>query len=221
MRDRRNARLAEVAAARLGHVAVALEPVWHRHNASAVLRTADALGVHHVHLVGEPRFEPSRGPSKGAGRWLALHRHDTPADAIAAIREAGMALWVADLPDEDTPVVPPSAVPVGRPLCLWLGAELQGVCAEARAAADGVVTLPMRGMSQSLNVGVAGAMILHELVRRSVATHGDGALLPAEGRAALLANWIAREDAAIDAEAARQAALEALGEVLQWTVREP
>ena len=54
----------------------------------------------------------------------------------------------------------PEAIPVDRPVCLWFGAELVGVSDAARAAADGVVQLPMMGFAQSLNVSVAAALAL-------------------------------------------------------------
>ena len=93
----REGRLAQVAGARLAHVACAVEHVYHRHNTSAILRTCDALGVHHVHLVGPRGFRASKGPARGADRWLALHRHERTEEAVEAIRSAGYALWVADL----------------------------------------------------------------------------------------------------------------------------
>src|SRR5687767_4376598 len=129
---------------RLGHVRCAVEAVYHRHNVSAILRTCDSLGLHRVHLVGAPGRDVSRGAARGAERWLELCTHPDPADAIRAIREAGCRLYVADLGERS---VPPEEVPLDRPVCLWFGAELVGVSEVARAAADGVVTVPMRGMA--------------------------------------------------------------------------
>lgn len=183
----------EVLGQRLAHVHCAVEAVYHRHNVSAILRTCDALGVHTVHLVGSPGMKVSKGPARGAERWLDVRHHDTTEDAVAALRAAGVALWVADLAD---PAVPPEAVPLDRPVCLWLGAELVGVSPAARAAADGVVTLPMRGMAQSLNVSVAGALALRSLAERARSL-GPAAFLPADTAARTLAAWIRRdEDAA-------------------------
>ncbi|MEQ1570379.1 MAG: ABC transporter permease, partial [Myxococcota bacterium] len=78
--ERRAAKMSRVVDQRLGQVRAAVEAVYHRHNVSAILRTCDALGVHDVHLVaGGPT---SRGPSRGAERWLGLHRHDDALDAL-------------------------------------------------------------------------------------------------------------------------------------------
>jgi tRNA (guanosine-2'-O-)-methyltransferase len=204
-------RIAAAAAQRLKWVRCAAEHLYHRHNVSAVLRTCDAVGVHDVHLVGPPPFTPSRGPSRGVYHWLRMHEHATSAEAIARIKADGYALWIADFAD---PPVPPAQVPVDRPICLWFGAELVGVSEEARAAADGVVTLPMHGFAQSLNISVAAAVSLYSVAERARALHGDDALLDAEDREAILASWYQRDDADLDLATARQQAMMALGEAL-------
>jgi tRNA (guanosine-2'-O-)-methyltransferase len=194
----RRQRIEAVLAQRIDTVRCAIEAVHHRHNISAILRSCDALGLSHVHLV-EGHFTPSKGTTRGAERWLALHRHASPADAIAELRAAGFAIWVADFAD---PPVPPERVPVDRPVCLWFGAELIGVGPAARAAADGVVTIPMRGFAQSLNVSVAAAVTLRAVAERSREILGDRALLPSGARDALRQRWLERElaiDAAADA----------------------
>jgi tRNA (guanosine-2'-O-)-methyltransferase len=192
LHDVRRQRIRDVAAQRLAHVAVAAEHTWHRHNVSALLRSADATGVLDVHLVGTRAFEPSSGPSRGTYRWLNLHHHDTPAEAVAALQAAGYDLWVADFAAQP---VGPEAIPLQRPVCLWFGAELLGVSPEARAAAAGVVTLPMRGMGQSLNLAACATAILHVVTGRALVEHGDAARLSPDAREALTEAWLAREPA--------------------------
>lgn len=186
--DARAERLAAVAAARLRHVRLAVEHVWHRHNTSALLRSADAFGVTDAHLVGERTFLPSVGAARGAARWVRCHDHLDAEAAVSVLRAAGVGIWVADLTPD---AIPPEAVPLDRPVCLWLGAELVGPSAVARAAADGIVKLPMYGMVQSLNVSAAGTALLHVLTTRARAEVGPDALLPDEERRALLHTWCA------------------------------
>ncbi|MEQ1502719.1 MAG: RNA methyltransferase [Myxococcota bacterium] len=199
--DRRLTRMARVLDERLGHVCCALEAVYHRHNVSAILRTCDALGVHRVHLVAADWARVSKGPARGAERWLDLHHQPHTAAGVAAIRAAGYRLYVADLADD---AVPPEQIPLDRPVCLWFGAELVGVSPEARAAADGVVTVPMRGMAQSLNVSVAAAVTLRPVVE-AARSLGPAAFLGEEERQQTLAAWLERDlllDAAIETRAA-------------------
>ena len=106
---------------------------------------------------------------------------------------------MADLTDD---AVPPSEVPLDEPVCLWFGAEHNGVSPEATAAADGVVMLPMYGFAQSLNVSVAAALVLQQVAQRARAR--PDALLPSEVQAKTLAAWIEREEVLRDAARARQ-----------------
>lgn len=184
----RLARMRRVLDQRLGHVRLAIEAVYHRHNVSAILRTADSMGLQHVHLV-EGHFVPAKGAARGSDRWLTLHRDPDPATAIRALQDAGFAIWVADLADD---AKAPEQVPLDRPVCVWMGAELAGVGPEAREAADGVVTVPMRGFAQSLNVSVAAALTLRPIAERARAL-GPDALLPAREREGLWQMWDERE----------------------------
>jgi tRNA (guanosine-2'-O-)-methyltransferase len=191
MTTRRFKRLQTVLDNRIGYVHCAVESLYHRHNVSAVLRTCDSVGLQHVHLV-EGHFHASRGAAKGAERWLTLHKHESAQKAVKAIKAQGMALWVADFSEE---AVSPEELPLDRPVCLWLGAELAGVSDAAQEAADGVLTIPMRGFAQSLNISVAAAITLYTLGQRVRRVLGEEAALSAEEKQALWDAWMAREEA--------------------------
>ncbi len=209
--DRRRARFEEVAANRLGHVRCALETVHHRHNASAVLRTCDAFGIQRVHLVGESRFAPSQGTAKGSNRWLDLTSHADPADAIRSLKAEGVSIWIADF---SPTALTPAQLPLDKPVCVWFGAEVLGVCEEARAAADGVVMLPMRGFAQSLNVSVAAALILREVSERARSELGADALLTTSEARAVVGTWLARDRLEVVDDTAQIRAVSALGHAI-------
>jgi tRNA (guanosine-2'-O-)-methyltransferase len=189
MNDGRLQRMRTALDARLGTVRCAIESVYHRHNVSAILRTCDSLGLHHVHLV-EGHFSPAKGAARGAERWLQLHRERSAEEAIATLRRSGFRIWIADLAEDS---VAPEEVPVDAPICLWFGAELVGVSEIARAAADGVVTVPMRGLAQSLNVSVAAALTLRPVAERARA-QGTASRLPEAERNDIWKQWLAREE---------------------------
>jgi tRNA (guanosine-2'-O-)-methyltransferase len=186
--EQRLTRLRNALDARLSHVSCAIQAVHHRHNVSAILRTCDALGIHRVDLV-EGHFVPNRGAARGAERWLDLRHQLSPEAAVRDLKDAGYRIYVADLADD---VVTPEQVPLDRPVCIWMGAELQGVAPEARAAADGVIHIPMRGLAQSLNVSVAAGMLLRPVAERARLL-GEGALLPQEQREATWQAWLDRD----------------------------
>lgn len=98
---RRLRRLAAVLNARVGDTAVVAENVCEPHNVSALLRTADALGVQHVFVVekwGAQPFTPSASSvDKGSAKWLTLHRFGSAAACVDALRAGGFALHATDL----------------------------------------------------------------------------------------------------------------------------
>ena len=186
--DRRRARIHDVLDTRLSSVVVVVEAVRRRHNTSAILRSAEAFGIHEVHLVtGE--FRPSKGAARGAERWLELHRHATTTEALTALKARGFQIWLADpAPGHRDPMT----VPVDQPLVILFGSELSGVSDEARGLADGVVAVPMLGLTESLNVSAAAAVVLYALAERRRALVGPGDLEPARREACWQA-WLSRE----------------------------
>lgn len=103
-----------------------------------------------------------------------------------ALHADGIRVYVADLDDAG---VPPEHVPLTTPVCLWFGAEMVGPSPIAHSLADGVMTLPMRGLAQSLNVSVAAALSLRPVAEAARTLHGAAALLPAEQHAAIWQDW--------------------------------
>lgn len=180
------ARYQAVAAARTRHLTVLLEDLFQPHNASAILRTCDALGVQDVHVV-ETRnaFRPNDEIALGAAGWLDVHRHADPAAAVAALRATGHRIVAAALRDDS---LPPSEVPLDRPLALCLGTEKDGLSATLLAAADVVVRIPMVGFTRSLNVSVSAGILLHHLLHRLRASPGWE--LSAADQQTLLLRWL-------------------------------
>jgi len=147
---------------RLDGLVVAAEAVCRRHNVSAILRSAEAFGLHEAHLISND-FVPSLGAAKGAERWLDLKFHETTEGWVQIMRSRGHKIYVADLSED---AFTPESVPVDKPLAVLFGGELAGVSTTARNLADGVISVPMVGVTQSLNVSVAAAVVLNRLAQR-------------------------------------------------------
>lgn len=168
---------------RLGSIVVVAESVRRRHNASAILRSAEAFGIHEVHLV-TAGFKPSAGASRAAERWVRLRPFATTEASLTELRARGYRIYVADfLPDAFTP----ETVPVDAPLAVVFGSEVRGVSPAARAMADGAVVIPMVGLTRSLNVSVSAAILLRALAERRRARVGPD--LDLGERARFYAEW--------------------------------
>src|SRR5215471_17369673 len=73
--DERIARIDAVLAARLGSVVTVVEDTYDPHNAAATIRTTEAIGLGELHVVeAEHRFSIAGGITRGAHRWIELHR---------------------------------------------------------------------------------------------------------------------------------------------------
>ena len=193
-------RVRSALAGRLGSVVVVAECVRRRHNASAILRSAEAFGIHEVHLITRG-FRVSKGAARGAERWILRRRFDTVDESLVELRERDFRVVVADVRPG---AVPPEEVPVDRPVALVLGSEAFGPSDAARAFADFSLMIPMRGLTESLNVSVSGAIAMRVLAERRRAL--VGADLAPEEQARFLADWLAAEEEAVRGFHARTAA---------------
>jgi tRNA (guanosine-2'-O-)-methyltransferase len=171
--DGRRERIDEVIAARLGSLRVAIENLHDPHNGAAVLRSAEAFGIQRVDVAEtrEPfRFSPT--VTQGCEKWLDIVRHPTQAAAVASLRGDGFAIYAA-VPAADLTL---DELDFTRPAAILVGNEQVGLSPEAMQTADACFRIPMVGMTRSLNLSVAAALIAErasERRRRVLGTPGD------------------------------------------------
>jgi tRNA (guanosine-2'-O-)-methyltransferase len=153
-----------VLARRQPDLTVLAENLHKPRNFSALIRTCDAVGIQWVHAVpGETSPRRHWHTSQGAEKWVELVCHRSTARACASLRQSGFQLVAAHL---DETAVDFREVDYTRPTALLLGTELFGVSDTAARQADRLIRIPMLGMSQSLNVSVACAIVLYEAQRQ-------------------------------------------------------
>ncbi|HEU5074175.1 MAG TPA: RNA methyltransferase, partial [Polyangiaceae bacterium] len=155
--DARRARLLHVLEGRLTAVTVVLDAPHDPHNGAAVLRTCEALGIQHVHVI--PRIEEflaARVVSKGSEQWLDIARHRSAASALKTLRALDYVL-VGTHPEGE---LLPAALREFPRVAIVLGNEHAGICGELERAMDARVRVPMRGFVESLNVSVSAAVLL-------------------------------------------------------------
>lgn len=151
-------------ATRQPDLTVCLEQVHKPHNVSAIIRTADAVGVHQVHAVWPTsRMRTLVSSAAGSNSWVNVKTHRTISDAVTHLKDQGMQILATHLSDR---AVDFREVDYTRPTCVLLGQEKTGITEEALALADQDIIIPMIGMVQSLNVSVASALILYEAQRQ-------------------------------------------------------
>ncbi len=164
MSPERYARIRHMLTTRQIDLTVCLEQVHKPHNVSAIIRTADAVGVHEVHAVWpHDRMKTQVASAAGSNSWVQVKTHRDIGAAVGHLKQQGMQILATNLSDK---AVDFREIDYTRPTCVLLGQEKTGITKEALALADQDIIIPMIGMVQSLNVSVASALILYEAQRQ-------------------------------------------------------
>lgn len=142
-----------------------LDGVTDPHNLGACLRTADAAGVHAV-IVPRDRaagLSPVvRKVAAGAAETVPLIQVVNLARTLRWLKERGC--WIVGT-DDQAPTALHAAKLTG-PLAVVMGAEGDGMRRLTKEHCDLLVTIPMLGVVESLNVSVATGVMLYEVVRQ-------------------------------------------------------
>jgi tRNA (guanosine-2'-O-)-methyltransferase len=184
----RLARIDQVLDARLTSVATVVEDTYDPHNAAATIRTTEALGLQELHVL-EPgeRFSAAQGVTRGAHRWIDLHRWPAAEPATAALRARGFRVF-ATTPGATASV---EDVDVGGPIALVFGNEHAGLTRAAIDACDGTIGVPMFGFTESYNLSVTVGLAMSRIAARRRAYIGATGDLDDARRARLRARWFA------------------------------
>ena len=132
-------------------------------NAGTVIRCADAAGADAVVLAGDAvdLYNPKTiRASVGSAFHLPVAIERDPLRAVAWARSAGLEVLAADMDGEDL-----FGTELGGPTAWLFGNEAWGLPAELRAAADRVVSIPIYGGAESLNLSTAAAVCLYASAR--------------------------------------------------------
>ncbi|MFT3928299.1 MAG: RNA methyltransferase [Myxococcales bacterium] len=160
--EARKARIEQVLAGRLESVRVGVECPEDPHNAAAVVRSAEALGAMHVHVVDAPTGAlHAPGTTQGAYCWVHTYHHASLEELVGAMRREGVALAGAMMEGAFTL----EELPNDRPLMILFGNEGTGLSSAAQAACDFTYRIPMVGMSESMNLSVCAALSLYSATR--------------------------------------------------------
>lgn len=195
--DERFQKMEQVLSQRTQALTLLIENVYQPQNASAVLRTAEALGLQSVHIVEKDhRYEVSPQVVMGADKWLDLHY--APDESACGgnntlalyerLRRQGYRIaatcWTED-------AVSIEDIDLSTPLAIAFGTELTGLSREAIEAADIRTYIPMYGFTQSFNISVAAALCMHELRRKMEKRHPEIIPLKPQTYRRILVQWMA------------------------------
>ena len=166
--EQRKKKLTAALVHRQPDLTIVMENIHDAHNVSAMLRSADAVGIHEVQLVYTNQKYPRVGKksSSSANKWVQRRKFDSIGSCYARLRQEGFAVYATRLDENARSLYD---FDLQRKTAFVFGNEHAGVSEEAALLADGTVMIPMMGMIQSLNVSVACAVVLYEALRQRLA----------------------------------------------------
>ncbi len=150
---------------RTRYVTLVFEDIDKPHNISAVVRTAECLGIQDLHFIkNQNAYSVNPTITQGASKWLTFHKHENAEDNLAScysqLRDDGYKVYATSLHETSISI---DDLPVDKKLAIVFGTESDGISMEAGQNADGLVHLPMYGFTESFNLSVSAALCLSAL----------------------------------------------------------
>lgn len=167
-----------VLANRTKHFTVAVENIFQSHNASAVMRSCDCFGVQDLHVIANHnQYELSKDVAMGAEKWVDMHsyykKENNTQDCIDELKSQGFQI-VATTPHTNDVLLPD--FDVTKKSAFFFGTEISGLSDIVLDQADAFVRIPMYGFTESYNISVSAALVLHDVVNRLKKSEVDWAL---------------------------------------------
>jgi 23S rRNA (guanosine2251-2'-O)-methyltransferase len=154
---------------------LALDGVEDPHNLGALLRSADGAGIDGV-ILPERRSAPlsavTAKSSAGASEHVRIAQVVNITRALEAMKKQN--IWIVGLDERGTPDY--TNFDFRQDVCLVLGSEGSGLHDLVKRTCDHLLRIPMAGSVSSLNVSVAGAVVMYEAMRQRRAVQGISTL---------------------------------------------
>ena len=134
------------------------------HNLGAIIRTAEATGVHGIIIPKRRSASLNATVAKsasGALEYMKVARVTNIANTIDFLKENGVWVFGADMDGDDY-----TLTDFDMPCAIVIGNEGKGIGTLTAKKCDGIISLPMCGKINSLNASVAAGILMYEVVRK-------------------------------------------------------
>ncbi len=184
---------------RTRHFTVVLEDIFQQHNSSAVIRSCDVFGIQDIHIIeNKYHSKVSRHVAKGSQKWLNLINYkedkNNTKDCLTRLKNEGYQI-IATSPHNNTCTL--HDLDISKKSAFIFGVEKSGVSEEVLINSDEILTIPMVGFTESLNISVAAAIILENLTNKLRNSNYPWRLSEKEHEI-LYANWLEKSIKNVD-----------------------
>ena len=141
-----------------------LDEIADPHNLGAIIRTAEAIGVHGIVLQKDRACavnDTVHKTSAGAISNMLIARETNLTQVLTFLKKQG--LWVFGLELGGSDIFHTN---LKGPIALVVGSEGFGIKDLVKKNCDEIISLPMRGQVNSLNASVASGIALYEIARQ-------------------------------------------------------
>ncbi len=149
-------------------VVVVLENIRSANNVGSFFRTADAFAIERIVLCGITAAPPSREIHKtalGAELTVPWRYERAATEAVQQLHDEGYILLAVEQVEGALPL-DRFRIEGGQKYALVFGNEVEGVSQGVVDRCDGAIEIPQLGTKHSLNVSVAGGLVLWEFFRQ-------------------------------------------------------
>lgn len=146
-----------------------LDDIRSKYNVGSIFRTADGFNIDKIYLCGITPCPPDRVIEKtalGATESVNWEYEQNILNLIKKLKNLGYYLIGVEQTFNSTSALDlPQNIP--SPIAIMLGHEIKGINDDALEMVDMAVEIPQWGTKHSLNVSVAAAIIMWEIVKRN------------------------------------------------------
>ncbi len=150
---------------RTRHITVVVEDIYQSHNASAVLRSCECMGIQDIHIIeNRNAYDINPDVVLGSSKWINTYKYNklenNTMHTINHLKKSGYKIIATSPHKNDVEI---DCLDIHHKTALLFGNEKEGLSKEAMEHSDGFVKIPMYGFTESFNISVSAAICLFHL----------------------------------------------------------
>lgn len=147
---------------------IILDNVRSAFNVGSIFRTADAAGHMEIYLCGitpTPQNPKILKTSLGAEKTVPWKYYENTLEAIKELKEKSFSIYSVELIKESKHFQKFDYYKKNNKIALVFGHELNGISQPVLDRSDDFIYIPMKGIKESLNVGITASILIFEILR--------------------------------------------------------
>lgn len=147
---------------------VILDNVRSMNNVGSIFRTCDAFAIEHLYLCGITAQPPHKDIAKtalGATESVAWSYHEDVISLVSQLQQDHFEVYLIEQTDNSI-LLDQFKITPDKKVAIVLGNEVFGVDEKLLPICNGVIEIPQFGTKHSLNVTIAGGIVIWEMVKQ-------------------------------------------------------